>query len=95
MHSWSVKDPVTDELPLPRSATVLDLLAHEAAWSEFSRIFAVLVKMDNETSAFDLLAKFAGTPLSELLELPIGPGMKPLAKEPRAQLGSVLERFSS
>lgn len=95
VHSWSVKDPVTDELPLPRSATVLDLLAHEAAWSEFSRIFAVLVKMDNETSAFDLLAKFAGTPLSELLELPIGPGMKPLAKEPRAQLGSVLERFSS
>ena len=36
-HQWSVDDPVTEEPPLPRAATVLDLLAHEAAWLEFSK----------------------------------------------------------
>ena len=92
-HRWSVKDPVGDEAPLPYSATVLDLLAHETAWLEFSKTF--FAKTGDERSAFELLAKLSGTPLSELLELPIGLGMKPPAAETRARLESVIARFSA
>ena len=94
-HQWSADDPVTEEPPLPRAATVLDLLAHEAAWLEFSKIFAAFAEMSDAHAAVDRLGKFPGTPLSDLLELPVGPGMRPVPEDTRTQLSSVIARYSS
>jgi alpha-L-rhamnosidase len=94
-HKWSIKDPVGNEAPLPRSATVLDLLGHEAAWLEFSKIFASFAQMEDDRSVFELLAKFSGARLSDLLDFPIGLGMKPPPSETRAELESVIVRYSA
>ena len=94
-HQWSADDPVTEEPPLPRAATVLDLLAHEAAWLEFSKIFAAFAEMSDAHTAVDRLGKFPGTPLSDLLELPVGPGMRPVPEDTRTQLSSVIARYTS
>ena len=94
-HQWSADDPVLEETPLPPSASVLDLLGHEAAWLEFAKIYAAFAELSDEHAAVDRLAKFPGTPVSELLELPIGPGMRPVPENTRAQLSAVIARFSS
>jgi alpha-L-rhamnosidase len=94
-HTWDVEDPVKDEAPLPPSATVLDLLGHEAAWLEFSKILVEAIEADDERQALGLLAKLAETPLSQLLEQEIGLGMKPLPADTRALLGAVVTRYSS
>jgi alpha-L-rhamnosidase len=94
-HKWDVDDPVSKEAPLPPSPTVLDLLGHEAAWLEFSEILtSTSAKALNGQPVSDLLGKFADTPLSQLLELPIGLGMRQLPDETRRQLQAVLTRFS-
>ena len=92
-HKWSTEDPVGEEAPLPRSATVLDLLGHEAAWLEFSAVLAAAIRDRHPVS--DLLTKFACTPVRELLELPMGLGMMPLSGETREHLRAILTRYSS
>ena len=97
-HRWDVEDPTTDESPLP-GANVLDLLGHERAWLEFSKVFAAFINTSDEQAALDMLGKLAGTPVSEVLERPIGPGGRPLPDEARAPLsvrslpGSLPERL--
>ena len=94
-HRWDVEDPVGKEAPLPPSPTVLDLLGHEAAWLEFSKILtSASAKALDGRPVSDWLGKFADTPLRQLLELPIGLGMRQLPDETRQQLQAVLTRFS-
>jgi alpha-L-rhamnosidase len=95
-HGWDVEDPVADESPLPAAPTVMDLLAHEAAWLAFSDILtSASARGTNGRSVSDLVEKFAGTPLSQLLESPTWLGMRPLPDETREQLWGVVTRFSS
>ena len=94
-HSWEVADPITDEAPLPEAPTVLDLLGHEGAWLEFAKALAAFTKVSDEQAALDMVGKFAGTPVSEVLGRPVGPGMSALPDEARAALISVLARFSA
>ncbi len=93
-HTWDVQDPVTPEAPLPPSPTVLDLLANEGAWHEFSRVLASSGEVGGTGAASDVITKFVGTPLSELLERPIL-GMRPLTGTTRSQLEQVIKRHSS
>ena len=93
-HRWDVEDPITDEAPLPGAPTVLDLLGHEAAWLEFLKVLASFTKTSHEQAVIDMLAKFAGTPVSEAVRRSAGPGIDPLPEEARAALGSVIARFS-
>jgi alpha-L-rhamnosidase len=94
-HTWDVEDPVKDEAPLSPSATVIELLGHEAAWLEFSRILVEAMEEEDERETLGRLAKLAQTPLSQLLELGIGLGMNPLPPDTRALLGAVVTRYSS
>ncbi|HXW82684.1 MAG TPA: glycoside hydrolase family 78 protein [Acidimicrobiales bacterium] len=94
-YQWSADDPVQEEAPLPPSASVLDLLAHEAAWLEFAKIYAALAELSDERAVVERLAKFPGTPVSELLKGPIGLGWRPLPEDGQAQLSAVIARFSS
>jgi hypothetical protein len=91
-HTWDVQDPVTQEAPLPASPTVLDLLANEGAWLEFSKVLASSGEVGG--AALDVMTKFVGTRLSELLERPVL-GMRPLTEATRTQLEHVIERHSS
>jgi alpha-L-rhamnosidase len=94
-HEWSAADPVAEEAPLPRSATVLDLLGHEAAWLEFAKVYAAYAELSDEHEVVSRLGRFPGTLLSELLQGPIGLGWRPLPEDTRAQLSSVIARYSS
>jgi alpha-L-rhamnosidase len=94
-YQWSTDDPVVDEAPLPPSASVLDLLAHEAAWLEFAKIYVAFAELSDEHEAVRRLAGFPGTPLSELLQRPIGLNATALPEDTRAQLSAVIARFSS
>ncbi len=93
-HAWDVADPVGNEAPLPQPATVLDLLGHEAAWLEFSRILTEFAKSDDNVPISDLLAKLGGTSLDDVLRQPMRLGMKPVPDDTRAELVAVVERYS-
>ncbi|HTT88734.1 MAG TPA: family 78 glycoside hydrolase catalytic domain [Acidimicrobiales bacterium] len=94
-HKWEIEDPVGKEAPLPSSPTVLDLLAHEAAWLEFSGILAgASAKALDGRPVSDLLVRFADTRVAQLLEGPMGLGMRQLPDETRGQLEAVVARFS-
>ena len=94
-HEWEVEDPLGHEAPLPPSPSVLDLLGHEVAWLEFSKVLSSSIEPCDGRPVSDLLKRFADTPVWDVIERPIGPGMKPLPSETRNELQAVLTRYSS
>ena len=94
-HKWDVEDPVGPLAPLPFSPTVLDLLGHEEAWLEFSKVLGSATEASNGRPVSDLLRKFGHTAVVDVLGLPIGPGMTPLPNETQERLRDLLTRYSS
>lgn len=93
-HKWDTEDPVGDEAPLPQAPTVLDLLAHESAWLEFSGILASSGGDASGRPVSEQFERLAGAPVPEVLELPVL-GRRHIPAETRAQLLDVLRRYSS
>ena len=98
-HRFEVPDPFEPGQPgsagtgagpvLRPLADVVDLLGDEEAWREFSRSYSELTG-GGEEAALAVLARLAHTPVSELPELPVGPGGRPLSDEERARFAEVL-----
>lgn len=79
--------------PVPRPpADVLDLLGDEEAWVEFSSAYRELTGAGEE-ALLTALRRLARTPLSQLPEMPVGPGGKHLAREQSAGLAEVVSRL--
>jgi alpha-L-rhamnosidase len=94
-HTWDVEDPVRQEASLSRLATVLDLLGHEAAWLEFSKVLGTAAEALDGRPMLDVLKRLADTPVLDAIGRPLGPGMPPLPDETRDQLRTILARYST